>query len=586
MIQQRTPKREVGHDPSQSVTALAARPTASRPGPKRCAVAFLLGTGQALSQEIRCLLRRRLLIAAVLTGVVFTIVFLRHLFWPESAIAGPLNDVFLGTMAALHIAMACLLASRVPLSVRHLRGVEILLFGLTALYFGWLQVCFDWEHRVLQWAGPVHFDEVQRLANAHNNMRWLILIVIYGTFVPNTWRRCATVVGLLALTPLVINVAAPLFLGCTHLFGCLGQSLLDTAIIVGIGSVVAVFGSYKISALHQEAYEARQLGQYRLKERLGSGGMGEVYLGEHMLLRRRCAIKLIRHDQAGDPTALQRFEREVQAMATLTHWNTVEVYDYGHTDDGTFYYVMEYLPGLSLQDLVARHGPLPPARAVHFLRQVCGALREAHAIGLIHRDIKPNNVIACERGGVQDVAKLLDFGLVQCMGAARSDSKLTVQGAILGSPPYMSPEQAQGMDQFTERTDVYSVGALAYFLLTGRPPFVRDTAMQTLMAHVYEQVPRPSQLRPDIPPDLEAVVLRCLEKDPARRFQGVEALDEALQECGCAGRWTRQHAADWWTSVAEQEAGPSADGLPKDSYQGILPAPALPAATASGEVVP
>src|SRR5438128_6534552 len=153
--------------------------------------------------------------------------------------------------------------------------------------------------------------------------------------------------------------------------------------------------------------------------------MGEVYLGEHMLLRRACAIKLIQPQQAGDPTILERFEREVQAMATLTHWNTVEVYDYGRTADGTFYYVMEYLPGLSLQELVDMHGPLPPSRAIHFLRQLCAALKEAHSIGLIHRDIKPSNVIACQRGGVHDVAKLLDFGLVQDVTgfASGSDNK-------------------------------------------------------------------------------------------------------------------------------------------------------------------
>src|SRR5262249_50944847 len=152
-------------------------------------------------------------------------------------------------------------------------------------------------------------------------------------------------------------------------------------------------------------------------------------------------------DQAGDPTTLSRFEREVQAMATLTHWNTVEIYDYGRAEDGTFYYVMEHLPGMSLQELVDKHGPLPPARAIHIVRQICAALSEAHAIGLVHRDIKPSNVILCERGGVFDVAKLLDFGLVVCQCPcldSGSDQKLTVQGTVLGSPPFISPEQARG----------------------------------------------------------------------------------------------------------------------------------------------
>ncbi len=205
-----------------------------------------------------------------------------------------------------------------------------------------------------------------------------------------------------------------------------------------------MFGSHRIQVLEEQAFEAQQLGQYRLGKRLGSGGMGEVYLAEHLLLRRPCAVKLIRPEQAGDPTNLQRFEREVQAMATLTHYNTVEIYDYGHADDGTFYYVMEYLPGQNLEHLVGNHGPLPPARAIHLLRQVCRALREAHGVGLLHRDIKPSNIIACERGGVYDVVKLLDFGLVQETRLGKNDDRLTQHGTIIGSPPYMSPEQAAG----------------------------------------------------------------------------------------------------------------------------------------------
>jgi tRNA A-37 threonylcarbamoyl transferase component Bud32 len=567
--------RAAASDPSHAVTEIVAKRPSSVASRQRCPVALIAGSGQALTQEMGCLLRRRLLLAALITGTGFTVFFFRHLFWPSDYAGTPLNDVFLGAAAALHISMAGLLASRVPLSVPRLRLIEVVLFGVTALFFAWLQVSLDWHRRILEWAAPGHFENVQRLANSQNTLRWFALIVIYGTFVPNTWRRCAVIVGVLALTPLALMVAAPLLLGCTHLLACLGQSLLDSVILLGIASAIGIFGSYKISTLEKEAYAARQLGQYRLKERLGSGGMGEVYLGEHLLLRRRCAIKLIRPEQAGDPTTLERFGREVQAMAMLTHWNTVEVYDYGHADDGTFYYVMEYLPGLSLQDLVARHGPLPPERAVHFLRQVCAALREAHTLGIIHRDIKPSNVIASERGGVPDVAKLLDFGLVQCMDIACADARLTVQGTILGSPPFMSPEQALGKDSVDPRTDIYSVGALAYFLLTGQPPFVRETAMQILMAHVYEQVPPPSQLRPDIPPDLEAVILRCLEKDPAKRFPDAEALDEALTHCTSAGRWTRQDAAEWWHNVSSKEGTPDADGEARDSYQGMIPAPAV-----------
>src|SRR5438477_2012920 len=207
------------------------------------------------------------------------------------------------------------------------------------------------------------------------------------------------------------------------------SALPETIILMATAAAIAVFGSHKIRELQEKAHEAQRIGQYRLKQILGFGGMGAVYLAEHVLLRRPCAIKLIRPDQAGDPRTLLRFEREVQATATLTHWNTIEIYDYGHADDGTFYYVMEYLPEMNLEDLVERHGPLPPERAVHLLRQVCQALREAHGIGLIHRDIKPSNILACERGRVYDVAKLLDFGLVKNFGLAGGDAKLTREGA-------------------------------------------------------------------------------------------------------------------------------------------------------------
>src|SRR6202011_4291712 len=247
-------------------------------------------------------------------------------------------------------------------------------------------------------------------------------------------------------------------------------------------------------------------------------------LAEHVLLRRPCAIKLIRPDQAGDPKTLVRFEREVQATATLTHWNTIEIFDYGHAEDGTFYYVMEYLPGMNLEDLVEQHGPMPPERAVHLLRQVCQALREAHGIGLSHRDIKPSNIFACERGKVYDVAKLLDFGLVKTVGAGGDAVKLTRDGAFTGSPAFMSPEQALGREQLDARSDIYNVGAVAYFLMTGKLTFDRTSAVAMLHAHAYEPfVPSP-EFNDSVPADLQRVLLRCLEKDPEHRYANAATL--------------------------------------------------------------
>src|SRR5262245_37899763 len=202
--------------------------------------------------------------------------------------------------------------------------------------------------------------------------------------------------------------------------------------------------------------------------------MGEVYLAEHRMLKRPCAVKLIRPERAGNPKVLARFEREVQMTARLSHWNTVEIYDYGRTDDGTFYYVMEYLPGLSLEALLERHGLQPPERVVHLLRQVCQALREAHAVGLIHR------------GLVKPVAEL---------GPAR----LTQEGAISGTPLFMSPEQARGVDDLGARSDISSLGAVAYALLTGRPPFERTNPLEVIFAHARDEVVPPSRQRPEVP---------------------------------------------------------------------------------------
>src|SRR5207247_885439 len=208
----------------------------------------------------------------------------------------------------------------------------------------------------------------------------------YAMFIPNTWRRAAIVLGAMAAVPIATTTYWYFHPVCTLLMDRHTGFLPEVCLIIGIGYVTSVYGTHMINHLRREAFEARQLGQYRLHRLLGAGGMGEVYLAEHQMLKRPCAIKLIRPSKANDPKALARFEREVQATAKLSHWNTVEIFDYGRTEDGTFFYVMEYLPGLSLEDLLKRHGPLPAERVVHLLRQTCQGLREAHAIGLIHRD--------------------------------------------------------------------------------------------------------------------------------------------------------------------------------------------------------
>jgi serine/threonine-protein kinase len=440
--------------------------------------------------------------------------------------------------------------------MRSLRAVELTVFGTLAVFFGFLQVETFHDGALLNALAPGHKAMVFRIVGTSAALGWSLVIVLYGTFIPNTWRRCARVVAALAVLPVALLVADSL------LDRAAGASVLsalpEMVILMATATAIAVFGSHKIRELQRKAHEAERVGQYRLKRVLGNGGMGTVYLAEHVLLRRPCAVKLISPLQAIDPTTLRRFEREVQAAATLTHWNTVEVYDYGHTEDGTFYYAMEYLPGMDLQEMVERHGPLPPARAVHLLRQVCQALREAHGIGLIHRDVKPSNIIACERGGVYDVAKLLDFGLVKSFGPGKHAARLTGDGGFTGSPAFMSPEQALGREQLDARSDIYNVGAVGYFLLTGKLTFDRQSALEMLHAHAYEPLAPGPEFKEAVPSDLQGVILRCLEKDPARRYQDAETLERALAACQGVGEWAAERAAEWWRRNGDGAPPPAA----------------------------
>ncbi|MEO2089820.1 MAG: serine/threonine-protein kinase, partial [Gemmataceae bacterium] len=360
---------------------------------------------------------------------------------------------------------------------------------------------------------------------------FVTFVLAYGVLIPNTRWRSLAVVAVLTAVPLVTGLAAVAVNPVLRDGGHLPPLVMQWSLIMLFPAAIAVFAAARADALQRRAFEAErranEVGQYALQRKLGEGGMGEVFLAEHRLLKRPCAIKFIRPDLAAHPATAARFEREVRAVTGLTHPNTVRVYDYGRADDGGFYCVMEYLDGPTLDELVKAGGPLPPGRAVRLLRQVCGALGEAHAAGLIHRDLKPGNVIVAAPGGQPDVAKLLDFGLVHDLSAA-ADDRLTRTGTVLGTPAFMSPEQAAGETAVDARSDVYSLGAVAYFTLTGRPPFAGKSLGQILAAHRNEPPPP----LPGVPDRLAAVVTRCLAKDPADRFPSVADLDRSLQACG------------------------------------------------------
>ena len=408
-------------------------------------VAFVEGSRPKITTETTSLLRSRLRAAAGILFLAFGLFFVYRLVTGSGPGGSDNLTFYLHALVTLVLGLSFVRLCQwceIPMGI--LRAYEAAIFGLPVIYF----VLYD--HRLM--------TLMVRHGFLPNPLAfWMGIIFTYAIFIPNSWRRAAVVIGLITLAPLALigYMAAtdPIF---RNAIVDSSGFLVEMTIMLGITYLCSVYGTYTINTLRTEAFAAKQLGQYRLCQKIGAGGMGEVYLAEHQLMKRPCAIKLIRPSKAADPHALARFEREVRATAKLSHWNTVEIFDYGRADDGTFYYVMEYLPGLSLADLVEKHGPLSPARAIHLLIQTCDALAEAHSHGLIHRDIKPGNIFAAERGGVHDVAKLLDFGLAKPLSAETESVHLTQEGAIAGSPMFMSPEQALGDSEPDARSDVYS----------------------------------------------------------------------------------------------------------------------------------
>lgn len=505
-------------------------------------VALVEGSTPGQSQETQELLRKRLRIVAILLFAGFTAFLLRSLPSLGEYATGPHAIVFFSHLAVtlLMAFMAHRLCVRCHIVESHLQWSEILIFGAPAVFF--LIVGY---HKLLYCAqlGDGH-AHVPNISSA-----WILLIFCYALLIPNTWQRAARVLGVMGLGPLAILLLAyfksPDFrdlLASEDFAGVFTEHFLQMVLSV----VTATVGVKNIGSLRHEAFVAKQLGQYRLKQMLGSGGMGEVYLAEHEMMKRPCAIKIIRPEKAGNPQALARFEREVRATAKLSHWNSIDIYDYGRTDDGTFYYVMEFLPGHNIGELVEQHGPLPAARIVYLMRQVCDALAEAHEHGLIHRDIKPANIYCAYRGGLFDVAKLLDFGLAKPT-TDHEDVGLTQEGSITGSPLFMSPEQATGSDQVDERSDIYSLGALMYYMAAGRPPFDYKQPIKVMVAHASENPVPPSEFNPQIPEELDELILRCLEKQPEDRVQTARQLEEMLGRIPLTEPWSSIQAARWWT---------------------------------------
>ncbi len=377
----------------------------------------------------------------------------------------------------------------------------------------------------------------------------VMVLLTFPVVVPTTLRR-----RVLTTMLTVVAIAAGMLL--TRAFGkpepeAFLMHSVPTVVVAGLGLLTWRI----VHRLARAVHEAQQLGSYRLVELLGRGGMGEVWRAKHRMLARPAAIKLVRPEilGAGDSedqqVLLTRFEREAQATATLRSPHTVELYDFGIADDGTFYYVMELLDGLDLESLVKNFGPIPPERAIHLLHQVCDSLGEAHESGLIHRDIKPANIFACRYGRSVDFVKVLDFGLVKTRGERGGDElALTADGVVRGTPGYMAPEQVLGDRPTDARTDIYALGCLAYWLLAGELVFQGTTAMEVMVHHAHSQ-PVPPSDRTELPisASIDEVILSCLAKDPAERPQSADELSQRLDACSHdVEPWTPERADRWW----------------------------------------
>jgi eukaryotic-like serine/threonine-protein kinase len=393
----------------------------------------------------------------------------------------------------------------------------------------------------------------------------MYVLLVYAVYVPSTARRTLVVAALMTL-PLLscIFIAFRAYDPALHdppaAYWPKGEvgyvaypATFFNAVWWAVVVAMAAAFSQTIYGLRKAVSDVRRLGQYTLEEKLGEGGMGVVYRASHAMLRRPTAIKLLLPDRAGK-NALTRFEREVRRTAMLTHPNTVTVYDYGRTTDGIFYYAMELLEGATLDEIVQIDGPQSGERVIHLLEQAAGSLAEAHGAGLIHRDVKPGNILVVDRGGISDLVKVVDFGLVKDVGyrerdGAASETALTMADAITGTPLYIAPETITAPETVDARTDLYALGAVGYFLLTGTHVFGGKSILEVCGHHLHS-VPDPPSTRLGTPvaPDLEAVLLACLAKRPEDRPPSAVVLRERLRACEAAGRWTNARAAAWWAA--------------------------------------
>jgi serine/threonine-protein kinase len=380
------------------------------------------------------------------------------------------------------------------------------------------------------------------------------ILVTRSTLVPSTAVRTAILAFFIGIILEIACYLGSAGVDLSDLPAYLQKELAPRTCVIRTGAwwllttTLAMMTSHVVYGLHREIHRVRHLGQYALEEKLGEGGMGVVYRASHATLRRPTAVKLLAPEKAGAVT-IARFEREVRQTARLTHPNTVTIYDYGRTPEGLFYYAMELLEGATLEQLVEQCGPQPAARVVHIASQIASALCEAHLMGLIHRDVKPANVIISERHGVGDVAKVVDFGLVKELENAKV--QLSQAGVVTGTPLYLAPEAITDPDKIDARVDLYALGALMYYLLAGENVFRAPSTMEVCAHHLHTP-PAPIAERARLSPELAVLVMECLAKNPAQRPQSAESVLERLQSTPEAGTWIGRDAHAWWKANGDK----------------------------------
>src|SRR5687768_5677188 len=499
------------------------------------------------SEEGRAFLQARV---ALFWKVLFFIILLGSGLGVVGAVASPGFDLLLTIASTLSAGVLWWIASTGERSIRVSRWLDAggLLVNsfIGALTGRYLLATFANDHALAT-------IQAVNMADGYVSMLQLdgmgLMMAIRAALIPSSPRRTVAVTAAFAVPMIVVTAflvpAADGGLAWRGLdSGALPWLPAGSAMMWGFTIITCSVISWVIYGLRAEVREARRLGQYVIEKKIGGGGMGEVYRARHGMMRRPSAIKLLRADQSG-AASLARFEREVQLTARLTHPNTITIFDYGRTHDGVFYYAMELLDGATLQRIVAVDGAQPAGRVVRILGMICGALTEAHAIGLIHRDIKPANIMLCTQGGERDVVKLLDFGLVKEFEVDR-EVKLTGASTVVGTPQYMAPESILAPDSVDARTDIYALGAVAYFMLAGVDVFNGKSMVEVCSQHLH-QAPEPLSTRGvAVPAELEAIVLACLHKNPDRRPQSAAELRRRVDAC-TVEPWDSERARAWWS---------------------------------------